>query len=516
MRACGNFKLESSSVEQCEKELYRFDRLGYEQSGRELKNYLKYSILMTLIFMMTISTANALIGDLPNANPYESLPTGRTASTAPPTVTQTSGASMMDGDLGGYGTVYATGTTGTFYWLRFDTFQNTPPSGEFPITWVTLQIKYAHPLGMVDDTYKWEWSIDGATWTELTAATSGKFDSAGAAQVRSWSQLAEPTDGVWTWPEISSVQVRYYVTVGGAGFDGAARPFRIYEVWLSVYSSPVPAAGPSMSLQAPAITAGDAAYQSVFVEVYLSDVTNLAGWEYSISYDPAIMFATEYYNYYPWTDIAAPDLGADYIHIDGTIPVADPLLTTGVSGDSAVARIYFMLNDDGFGLPVDPNFSWLRFTMSLVGDPDATKISHSVYNGYYGTPEDNTYLVGSFPVPRPDPFPYGTPTSTNWVEEYPTFGNVWHLTAWTDNDDTVLGAGDHTDMTPTAPPGETLGNCPVIQVWECFADPDTYAFMIFLGPVPEFPLGIGVVLGLAPAILVIYIWRTRPRKRVST
>jgi hypothetical protein len=423
---------------------------------------------------------------------------------------------MMDGDLGTFGTVYATGTTGTAYSLDFWTYLNVPPLGEFPITWVSLQIKYAHPLGMVDDLYKWEWSIDGVTWTELTAPTAGKFDSAGAPQVRSWSQLAEPTNGVWTWPEIEGVHVRYSVTLGGAGFDGAARPFRVYEVWLSVYGSPVPAAGPSMSLQAPAIAAGDAAFQSVFVEVYLSDVEALAGWEYSISYDPAIMFATEYYNYYPWTDIAAPDLGADYIHIDGTIPVADPLLTVGVSGDSAVARIYFMLNDDGSGLPVDPNFSWLRFTLSLVGDPEATKISHTVYNGYYGTPPENSYMMGSAAVPRPESFPYGNPVSTNWVEEYPDFGDAWHLTNWNDIDESsLLNAGDTLILTPTTPPGEE-GEFTPLQIWECDADPNTFVFMILLGPVPEFPLGLGLVLGLAPAILVIYIWRTRPRKRVAT
>ena len=475
-------------------------------------------MLMTLVFTITVGLANAQsIGTSPQVNPFEALPTVRTVSAAPPTVTQTSGASMMDGDLGTFGTVYAAGTTGTFYWLRFSGFGNAPPLGEFPITWVSLQIKYAHPLGMVDDQYKWEWSVDGVTWMQLTAPTNGKFDSAGAPQVRSFSQLAEPTDGTWDWADIGSIMVRYYVARGGTGFDGAGRPFRVYDLWISVYSSPVPPAG--MSMQAPAITAQDAAYLDFFIEVYIADVIDLAGWEYNIYFDPAVLLPTEYYNYYPWTDIAAPDVGPDYIHIDGTIPVADPLVSTGLDGDLAVARIYFMINEDpdNLGFPMPPNFSWLRFTLSLVGDPEATKIPHSVYNGFYGTPPENSYVMGSS-VPKGTPFPYGATIGTTWFEEYPfpEFGFEWQLTTWNDNGDTLLGFGDDLLLTHTTPPGPERGPFTPLQIWECDADPTTFVFMISLGPVPEFPLGVGLVLGLAPAILVIYIWRTRPRKRVPT
>jgi hypothetical protein len=35
------------------------------------------------------------------------------------------------------------------------------------------------------------------------------------------------------------------------------------------------------------------------------------------------------------------------------------------------------------------------------------------------------------------------------------------------------------------------------------------------GPVPEFPLGIGVLMALAPMIPIIYLWRTRPKRRVT-
>jgi hypothetical protein len=298
--------------------------------------------------------------------------------------------------------------------------------------------------------------------------------------------------------------------------------FRIYEVWASVYEQPTPPTGPSMSLQARIISEQELAGNLIFVEIYCNDVTALAGWQYELHYDPLILTYAADYVYYPWTD-TVPDFGADYVGNAGTIPVTDPLYLTGMTGDFAVSRIYFVINDDGSGFPVEPNFSWLRLAISFMGDPEAGKLAHSVYNGYYGTLTPANYdevpspgLVGSPAIPTAESFPYGAPVSTNWFVQFPhqLDDNAWHITGWTDNGVEGLDAGDALEMERTTSPGSPPKSFIVTEIWECNADPNKYVFMILYGDFPEFPLGIGILLGLAPAIPVIYLWRRRPRKQV--
>jgi len=262
-----------------------------------------------------------------------------------------------------------------------------------------------------------------------------------------------------------------------------------------------------------------AAYEYLWVEVYCNDVTNLAGGQYQINYDPTILIATnEYWTYYPYTDVTQPDFGADYVNLDFSIPVADPLVATGQTGNFAIARIFFLVLDDGGGVnPMPPNFSWLRLTVSFMGDNEAAKMPHHVYNGYYGTPPETSYLMGSEPIPKPGVYPYENPISTQWIEEFPTFGNRWHLTSWNtpaspDNGNGYLDPSDQIDMTLIDPPTGDNPNFHVDQIWECDADPETFVFMILtIKTIPEFPFGIGIVLIIAPATALIYVWRTHKK-----
>jgi hypothetical protein len=148
-----------------------------------------------------------------------------------------------------------------------------------------------------------------------------------------------------------------------------------------------------------------------------------------------------------------------------------------------------------------------------MGDPEAGKTPHHVYHGYYGTPPVNSYLVGNAPL-----FQYENPITTEWVEEYPEPGNIWHLTSWEENEPNgILDPSDQVDMTPIVPPSPDPVWFHVDQIWECNADPNTYVYMILTRKptVPEFPLGIGILLGLAPAIPLIYLWRRHPKRRVN-
>jgi len=381
-------------------------------------------------------------------------------------------------------------------------------------------MKYSS-TGFTDDTYKWQYAVGASAWSDLTTATNVKFDVAlGSAQFRSFSQLAEPNDGTWDWTDIADLKVRVYLTKVGTAWDGTSKNIKIYEVWASVYSSPTPpVSSTTMSLQPQHVSPLTVSNDPFFVEVYINDVTNLAAFQVDIRYDNTTVTPLEFYTYYPWTDLAGINVDETQGNVTfaGTIPVDDPLVSTGLSGGQAVARIYFTVDDDGNGIgtPMPPNFSWLTYKVSFVSDPQAVKVPHSVYHGYYGTPPPNTYLEGSDPIPRPMLFPYTEPISTNWVEQYPNLGNKWHLTSWNtldspDNGNGYLDPSDQIDMTPTDPTG-LKQYFHVDQIWGCDADPNTYVYMILTKKpeVPEFPLGIGMLMAIVPLIPIAYLWRTR-------
>lgn len=512
---------------------------------REMKNYFKYSILVTLTLLMFTGIALALppnIGSTPQPNPYESRPTVRTASTltgvyAPPTLT--SAANMWEGNLatsGGAKVAWSTANNAKLYaYLNFSSFQNAPPE-TFDITWVSIQIKYQGAMNTTSsDLFRWTWTVGTKPWTNLISDES-RFDyNTAVVQTRSFSQLTEPNDGAWSWADVNSIKVSLWMTKVTA-WD--SKNVNIYEIWVSVYSSPVPpTSSTTMSLQPQTVTGLTAAgglNDMFFVEVYVNDAVALAGGSYQFTFDVNVLQGDSYILYYPFTDyVFAPllDNSLGIVSIDFSIPVpnppalGDPEWQTGVTGHVAVARIYFIVVDFGDGTPMPPNYSWLLFTQSYIFDQQANKIPHTVYHGLYGsdTIPAGTSLVGTS-VPRPNlpppfEFPYEHPITTEWVEQYPDFGARWHLSSWEDNappepPNGILDPSDQIDMTPTDPPGP-IQWFHVEQIWGCDADPNAYVYMILWEKIPEFPLGIGVIMALAPMIPIIYLWRTRPKRKVD-
>lgn len=401
-------------------------------------------------------------------------------------------------------------------YVKFDTF--TTPG--FDPTWVDFKAKYAitaaPDTATTGDEYRLTYWVGGAgetvlqDWTNATNSVA----TAGSATIMGQTWFNQPdtySGGAWTAADVGTVEVRLEVRING---DEDMIRFDIYEVWLTCYSSPLPSIGsPSMSV-IPQVIAPGAASDRFFVDIYVRDMpqgtfTGLAGWQFTLNYDSAILTAvTPGCVYWPWTDEAAYDFtvpGA--VSISYTIPTSNPLYLTGPPGsDFPIARIYFEIADSS-----TTNYSPLWFTVSFLGDPQAGTVPHAVYNGFYGNILPTTYLVGLH-IPKGDLFPYGAPLTTNWMEQYPILGNMWHLTSWTDNEDTILSVSDQIDMTPTTPSGD-LKWFHVDQIWECDAKTDTYVFMLLTDKtaVPEFPLGLGIVMMIAPAIAVTYLWRTHKK-----
>ncbi len=105
------------------------------------------------------------------------------------------------------------------------------------------------------------------------------------------------------------------------------------------------------------------------------------------------------------------------------------------------------------------------------------------------------------------------PLGSDWHELWPQYCDWWTLESWVDNGDGILSASDQIDMTnigtgehvdfhidwlnPTPIPGDGKKDMVVI-----IKEP----------PVPEFPLGLGLLMLMAPAIPIVYLWRIRKKE----
>ena len=478
----------------------------------KLHNKLPTGIILALAMMLvTIGLVYAQpvpIGKTTwQSNPFDSNPITYSefaTFTATPTA-------MYDGRLTtmGYFTIAQDDWEGYGY-VELSGFKS--PTTTFTIGWVDIKMKYSvDPYG-IDDTYRIEYSTDGTTWIVLQPDTTDPFDvsTPGAPQVQSWAERAAP-DGSWDWTDIGNLRVRVYFTPGADGFCDWNTMY-IYEVWATVYEPPLPpSASPTISIQ-PKVVGPFPAGRRFFFEVYVQDVTALAGYQITVNFNTTVLdtITGGFWSYFPfYVDLYDLNDPLGYVSITATIPVADPLYPTGVTGNFALARIYLAV---AAGMTAN-DYSWLTFSVSLLGDPAGEKIVHGEYHGLYGTPPPETHLMGWVPASE---FPWEQPVCTDWVEIYPEEGRRWHLSSHDDNGDGVLSASDQIDETMIEPPTGEVWWWHVDEVWECDASPETHVYMILtfkFKEVPEFPLGVGWIMALAPIIPIIYLWRRKGWKK---
>lgn len=474
----------------------------------KLHNKLSIGLILAFaILTLTISLVYAQprpIGTTLQTNPYDSNPTVVASSGT----TVNFESSMRDGRLttSGFFTLAEFDAAG---YVEFKTFDN--PAALFTIGWVDIKIKYQNDPWAFDDTYNITYSTDGTNWVVLQSDTTSQFDSVGPSpQTRSWAEVAEPQDGSWSWTDVTSLRVRISFDPGGDGFADFNDMY-VYEVWATVYEGPLPPmASPTISIQPP-VVGTLAAGRRWFVEVYAQDVTNLAGYQFTINFNTTVLQPLFELSYYPFTDQAVSTLNdtGGYVSLAYSIPISDPLSGTGVTGNFSLARIYFRV-DAGM---TASDWSLLSFSVSILGDNAAQPMAHSEYHGIYGSPPPEMHIGSWIPA---SPFPYGNPISTHWVELWPDAGVEWHLTSWDDNGDSTLDPSDQIDMTMTEPPDPSqVYWFHVDEIWESDADPRFYVYMIltfkYTEPVPEFPLGLGLTMILALLIPTAYLWRLRKK-----
>jgi hypothetical protein len=104
-----------------------------------------------------------------------------------------------------------------------------------------------------------------------------------------------------------------------------------------------------------------------------------------------------------------------------------------------------------------------------------------------------------------------TPIGTDWHELWPTFCQWWTLESWDDNGDGVLDESDQIDLVQIVP---ATGD--IIWGHVDWVNPDPVAgdgkadLIITVKPeVPEFPLGLEVIMAFALMAPLIYLWRRK-------
>ena len=135
-------------------------------------------------------------------------------------------------------------------------------------------------------------------------------------------------------------------------------------------------------------------------------------------------------------------------------------------------------------------------------------------DGYYISTIANQM---EFDLVTPPPYNPLAPIGSRWHELWPVTCPMFTLTSWDLNQGGAgLDASDQIDLTP-----DVAG--PVIYGHVDWINPsptpnDGKADLIITlkeGPGPEFPLGITILFAIAPAIPILYLWRSRSKKKVK-
>ncbi len=365
-------------------------------------------VALTLLAIPGVLALSQPIGTSTQAMPFESKPSAVEAGSR----VITTPANAYDGDpvVTFAATTYGGLTTVPARW-GVQTFSRPSDAGltDFDIASVTMHIQYAAPALAVDDKYRLVYYVGAAgpfalqDWTgSPTTASSTNFPvalpsttaSGGTQLSRSWGEISDLGDGTWTWDEIASVRVRVEFQLVSTT---DARPFRIYEIWLTAYDQAPPAASPTVSIQPSAIAnmpAEDFTGIGVFfVDIYAHSMvfgTNgLQAVEFTIEWDPTILQVWDpdflgtgtWGTYWPWTaeNWWTLDNGIGQVSVSLIIPTANVLVDYGLQGSFPVLRIWFAVVD-----PTMTGISPIHFRVSTMVAPGGNYIPSTAYDGHYG------------------------------------------------------------------------------------------------------------------------------------
>jgi hypothetical protein len=414
-----------------------------------------------------------------------------------------------------------------------------------------------------------------ATWYVLKPDVAAeKFDKSGASRTHPWANLTEPNDDVWSWTDINNLHVRVYAINGGMPPDNkkmyvAEVWLSIYESAPSA-ASPTISVQPMHVPQVlwdwdlffvdlymldmadvlgfTVIINFDPAYlwpadfmvywpfQTDVISEIGSDYVSVSYViEYGISTDEAFHGNGPIVRMWFYAMTAADWSDLTLSKHDVTDIYGDPIVNTGISGDYNKPPTY-MSFDLGTLPPGDPTdtrwhelyptycdyWTLTKWTDNGDGDLTASDCIEMVNDDgtlrYFHVDDVTITIHWTFkPLPgepgdaeptEPLTEPLPNPIDTTWHQIYPDYCREFVITSWEDNEPGgMFDPSDQFDFEYVDAPGVTH-----------WAHLDAITTDIILTPqqpqpppVPEFPLGIGLLMLLAPIVPLAYLWRLRKK-----
>jgi len=295
-----------------------------------MRRFLSAAIIL-LIFaqflaILPIGGQPVPVGDTVQSNPFESNPTAGSTVGSPTGGFTGTVDNAKDGDFGSnINWRIGGGTQGATVGVEMTPFENSPPAGTFTIGWVDLKVNYK-ASATTNDQYRIIYKVgSGGTWQPLQdwiSGASAKFDYNGAQDERCWSNVAEPDNGVWDWTDIGNVYFRVETMRTDTTEDSILNRFYLHEVWLTIYEGAYPGPGTTVSIQPP-VVGGLGMGSSFFIDVFVTGVSNMHGFQFKINYDESILMGVDYFAYNPFILAAPSELSSNGTFLYVKPPGAD-------------------------------------------------------------------------------------------------------------------------------------------------------------------------------------------------
>lgn len=403
----------------------------------------KKSRLITLVFLVLLLNIMSTvaqpvpIGETVQSGSFESNPSAGNTSGVVGLVGNE--ANARDGDFGTNVNWRIGGAVSSVVaYLEMQVFENIP-SVTFIIGWVDMKINY-RASATTNDRYRIVYQVGSSanqTLQDWTSGTSAKFDYNGAQDERVWSNIAEPNDGVWDWADIGNLKVRVETSRVGTE-ESPFNRFYLHEIWLTIYEGLYPPSG-TVSTQ-PRLIANVHAGDIFFLEVFVTDVTNMHGFQFEIQYNTLVLTAVDYFTYNPFI-MPAPSEIADDPWGNGTGYVALAFSSfygdgVGFTGSEPVVRIYFIVDADGTSL--------LHFSQSILSTTLGESIPHTVNDGVFATNPIHDVAITDLKVNTTQAMPGETVAINVTAMNQGTFSETFDVTILYDT--TVIGTQTVTSL----------------------------------------------------------------------
>jgi hypothetical protein len=120
---------------------------------------------------------------------------------------------------------------------------------------------------------------------------------------------------------------------------------------------------------------------SLTIDVGVADVEDLCGYQFLLTFDPAILTAVSFASYEPFVVGFPSEIGPGYVSVAYSMPFGT---TEGFTGSTPLASIDFTVNDYGS--------TFLDLQDTVLMDPDGIPIAHDIVDGFFANIETRFHV----------------------------------------------------------------------------------------------------------------------------